>query len=421
MEEQETGVEPAIVELMVMERERRPDLLKRLRALLHEDRLVGVLRPFEAMGEVTCLLVVDDAGRAARATPDGLGPGLALDVVAARVSRALDAAVLIDVQMLTGPRPALPPTAEEHGEIVVDLPGFDPAIAAEARASERPQGRTLALVHLAAEAVLPRLPELAQSASARTVVVPAGDRSIIVFDAPVLPMWWRAALPVVSMIVDPSSVALFVATRSRVLGPDVAWSAGWADGPVVIQPETAHPQVLAAQRALYDDDGPMEIPDAALVAALGWDLATVEALRSIPSSVRADPATIVAAIDGPPVMAVLAHDEDAALQPGATAYVPRGAGATLLDAVALAVGVEPTGDSGWSRWERWWWRRPRLSIVAGVVMLVLAALTLGRMAMTEDAPWWRIALVIALSLNGVGILAKGLLVLRRAATGEQPR
>lgn len=407
MHESDADAPIAAVEVSVLERTPQPHLAERVRSVLLADGLVGLVHPFDSPGEALCSLVVDASGLAARVGPTGLEGALALDTVAARLSRALDAAVLIDVSMLLGPRPALPSIAEETGAIAVDLPGFDAGQAAEERALAAERAfRTISLVRLPADAVRSRLPELALSVGEKTVVVPDGGRSLVVTDGGGLPQWWKAAMPVVSMVVGPSSIALLATTRTRCLGADIPLTAYWGERAVGIQPDGVHPEARRAQAALHDDL-PMPAPDASLVDALGWTQATVDALRALPTGERPDPSMVVAAIGGPPAMVRLAEGGDAALEPGAIAFVPDGTRATLLDAMALA--VEPAGDTAWSRWALWWWRRPALSIGAGIAMLAFTVLVIGRMATTDDAPWWRIALAVGVALNGIGILSTGLL------------
>lgn len=418
---------PAVesVVLDVLEREPRADLLRRALDALRAERLVGVLvrdDEMQALGALTGELAVDGS-TALVAGHDGPEGGLSLEVVAARISRALDAAVVLDPMVLDPtPHPALPDGPGPIAEPVRVVPvGFDPdaALAERMEAASGAATRVVSLLPLAASAVAPRLPELAQAAGGRAVLVPAGERSLVVTESPELPTWWAAAKPVLAVVARDDRTDLLAWTR-KPLEPgagrmqrwagEADWGVGWNDPPLGVQPDGAPTSVLELQQALR------AVADAALPAALaerlGWDeawVAELEALWREPHG-AVPVERIVAAIGGPAAMARLALGGDAALEPGATAYEPRGMRATLADAMILA--SRPKGDSRWSRYERWWWRRPTLSTGVGVALLALAAVIATAATIGDAWSWWRAALCAAVAINGAGLLGSAALARR---------
>jgi len=409
------------VVLDVLEREPRPHLLERALHVLRAERLVGVLVRDDVMqgvGMLTGELAVDRSF-ALVAGPEGPEVGLSLETVAARISRALDAAVVLDPVPSPDVRDDVPALLAEAVHVVPT--GFDPdaAVVARMEAAFGEATRVVSLVPLDAAAVAPRLPELAQAAGGRAVLVPAGERSLVVTESPNLPTWWTAAKPVQAIVARDDRTDLLVWTR-RPFGPGTSrmqrwageadWGIGWNDPPLGIQPDDAPASVLEVQqglRTVADAVLPRELAE-----HLGWEearLAALEALWREPHG-TVPVERIVAVIGGPESMARLARGGDASREPGATAYEPRGMGATLADAMILA--SRPKGDGWWSRYERWWWRRPAFSTAVGVALLVLVAVLATAATIGDSWSWWRAIVCAVGAVNGASLIGSAALARR---------
>lgn len=416
-----------LVELSILEREPRPGLLDRALAALRAERLVGVVVRDDleqGSGGLSAALAVDDRGLLLVATSDGVESGLALETVAARLSRSLDAAVL------------LAPAGEPDGEqgpasepVSVGPPGFDPAAAiAEREAALAAQpSRVVALLAANAEAVAQRLPELSHAAGGRAVLVPVDERCLVAVDAPAFPQWWRAARPVIALVAREDRVDLLVWLREplgrrrrlveRLVGADADWAISWTDRPIGVQQEESSIAALALQESMRGTE-PLEIPDR-LALELGWDAPRRAALAAL----WAEPATrvgvdrIIDAIGGPEVMARLALGDDAELEPGATAYAPTTVRSMAADAMVAA--SRPHGRTAWSRWELWWWNRPALSTIVGIAILAIVGVLAVGATLGEEWTLWRVAVCAVGVLNGGGLLGAAALARRERRQRER--
>lgn len=405
------------VALDLLEREPRPGLLDRALEVLRAERLIGLVGRddlLQAAGALAGELAVERSV-ALVAGADGVEEGLSLEAVAARISRALDAAVLL----AAAEDDAAPGLAAEPVSVVPV--GFDPdaALAERMEAAMEGSARVVSLVPLDAAAVGPRLPELAQGAGGRAVLVPAEGRALVVTESPRFPTWWGAAKPVLAVVAADDRVDLLAWTRRPVAASpgrvqrwagEADWGIGWNDPPLGVQGDGAAPAVLALQDRLRTTELP-ELPGV-LAEQLGWDaerLAAVAALWREPlSAVPVE--RIVEAIGGPEAMARLLRGDDPTLEPGAVAYEPRGMGATLADAMILA--SRPKGDTWWSRYEGWWWRRPRLSTVVGAGILVLIGVLAVVATIGDSWSWWRAIVCAVGAINGIGLLGSAALARR---------
>lgn len=405
------------VSLDLLEREPRPGLLDRALEVLRTERLIGLVGRddlMQAAGALAGELAVERSV-ALVAGADGVEEGLSLEAVAARIARALDAAVLLaPAEDDAAPGLAAAPVSVIPG-------GFDPdaALAERLEAAMAGSARVVSLVPLDAAAVRPRLPELAQGAGGRAVLVPADGRALVVTESPRFPTWWGAAKPVLAVVAADDRIDLLAWTRRPVAASpgrmqrwagEADWGIGWNDPSIGVQGDGAAPAVLALQDRLRTTEL-SELPRV-LAAQLGWDaerLAAVAALWREPlSAVPVE--RIVAAIGAPEAMTRLLHGGDPALEPGAVAYEPRGMGATLADAMILA--SRPKGDTWWSRYEAWWWRRPGLSTVVGAGILVLIGVLAVAATIGDSWSWWRAIVCAVGAMNGIGLLGSAALARR---------
>jgi hypothetical protein len=402
---------------------------------LRAERLIGLVDPSAgdaALGLVSGLVALDHDGLALVATADGPASGLSLDVIAARLSRTLDAAVrFLEV--------------DDDGEWIDELagaapPGLDPQVEIEARAEAlaTPGARSVVLLQQRPAEVRLRLPELAMEAGAAVTLIPADERSVLVIDGPGLPSWPIAWRPAVVLSSWPGELGALVWLRApegrkrsmqeRIHQPVPDWGLTWVAPPVGIvaaaaaqaEAERQAPavqRVLAIQGALVRR-GAMEVPDAVL-KELGLGERHRGALQRLWSEdlPAVDAARVVEALGLPHEVAALASGRrDAATWPGAEMREPAGLGRTI--AAATALGARPTGLSLWARMERWWYDHPRFSIAAGIGMLLFAAAVATAVLLVPEQVgasdsgllhWLTVGLV---GLNGLGTLITGVLGLR---------
>ncbi|WP_306233508.1 hypothetical protein [Agrococcus beijingensis] len=408
------------------------DAHDRLLAALRAERLVGlVLRDAsaESVGILSGAILTDVSGLAMVAGEEGLEAGLALDTIAARLSRVLGAAVQLT---------ALSATGEPMGDVAMSVPlDFDPELAMESRSASLLEAPTLvaSLVPLAADRLAPRLPELALGAGGRTTLVPAAERSIVVTEGASFPQWTKDLRPVVAMIQRDDRLELLAWLRRPVgrrrtlgerLGPMQAdWALAWETRPIGIVPDDARDPAAAAALRAQDRlrvRSPMTVPDE-LLAELGLGDEHRTALEQLWlddfPAVTAD--RLADAVAAPQLLAALASGRLApAAAPAATVREPASIGRTVAASMRLA--ARPTGDGRWARMERWWLDRPRLSIGVGIGMVLLAAAAIvavqlvpEQLGVVERGPWWHYLAMALVAINGVATIVTGVIGLRTAS------
>lgn len=392
--------EPDGVEITVVPRSPTTGLGDRMRAALRAEGLIGVVYPFSDDFALHGWIVVDDRSLALRATGEGVESGLELTTVAARLSRSLDAAVLLDTCTL----PVRPHGTDEDGELRIVPDGidldasWDTREASMSRTSDE-EVRAVAVVPLPASVVATRFPEAALGTRARTVLVPDGDRTIVVTDGLRSISWWRAACPIVRLVEVPDWTDIEVLVHSRWLGADRAWAHGWVDPPVGIQSQE-HAAAVELQLGFMQRVPYLE-PSPELADRLGWGAGTLDVLRSMGNEPRPTLHALAVAIEGSPTLLRIAGGADPEDEPGAVVYPPTTARAILVEAMRTP---EPDPDTAWSRSARWWRGRPGLSIAIGILMLAISAAVAMLATVADGWTWWRVVLCIVVLVNGIGIL-----------------
>lgn len=369
-------------------------------AALRSERLIGVVYPFSDDSTLHGWIFVDDGALALRAAGDDVESGLELATVAARLSRALDAAVLLDTCEL----PVRPHGTDEDGELRIVPDGIDLDAAWDRREASISQTsdqavRAVAVAPLSATVVAARFPQAALGARARTVLVPDGDRTIVVTDSLRSISWWRAACPIVRLAEAPDGTEIEVLVHSRWLGPDRAWGRGWGDPPVGIQSQE-HSAAVDLQLAVTQS-APYIEPSPELAQRLGWNASTLDALRSMADEPRPALHALAVAIEGSPTLLRIAAGADPEREAGAIVYPQTTARAILAEAMRTP---DPDQDSGWSRYARWWRERPGFSIAIGILMLAISAAVAMLATLTSGWTWWRAILCIVVLINGIGVL-----------------
>lgn len=401
------------------------DAFDRVAAALRAERLVGIVHPDELqqrMGVVTGVLALDDAALALVEREGEAVPGLALPTLAARLSRSLDGAVQFALLPELDERLPEPPIA-----VPADL-DVDQALADRELHELRQPVRVASQLRRPADDVTKWLPELALTAQGPAVLLPAGDDAVLVTDGASFPQWQWELRPVVALIQRTSRIEAHVwlrtpigrrrSLRERVGGAGEAdWAVAWESRPQGLASGAAG---AAAEEELLIRPA-LEVP-AEVIGELRLSADQVAAIHALwqedfPSVTVA---RVADAFGAHPTLEVLTDPEfDAAALPGAVVREPASVGTTVLDAIHLA--REPRGEGLWARWQRWWWRRPGLSIGVAVGMLALAA----AMAVAMAGGWavatpWRWVLVPIVVLNATGLLASGLLARRAARAARRP-
>ncbi|MCR8669751.1 hypothetical protein [Agrococcus sp. HG114] len=413
-------------------REPVPDALERALAALRAEELLGIVwhDTTEArLGVLGGAVLTDATGLALRAIDQGFVPGLALGTIAARLSRALDAAVQLVPVSASG---------DALGEPATSVPaGFDPEAAIDERTAVLLQEstRVAALVRRPPDVVRARLPELALGAGGPVALVPAGERSIVVSEGPSFPQWTSDLRPVASLIERDDRVELLAWLKRPIgrrrglaerLGPlEADWALAWGSRPIGIHPDDARepwtPEALRRQEALRVRT-PMAVPGEA-AAELGLSPEACAALERLwhEDFPVVDATRVAEAIGAPPMLAELASGRVAASDlPAALVREPASVARTVAASMRLA--ARPTGAGPFARMERWWFERPRLSIAAGAAMLVIAAAVLvlvqlapGEVGADERGPWLHYLSMALVAVNGVATIATGVLGLRDAS------
>lgn len=404
------------------------DAHERVLAALRAAGLLGIVQRdtgLERLGMVRGAIATDAAGVAMRVGPGGPVPGVTLATVAARLQRALGAAV----QCV-----AADPDGEPIGVDAWSVPrGFDPARSSQerTRARVRQASRVVSLVPCGAELVRQRLPEIAQSADGAVTLVPIGDRSIVVVEGSSLVPWAEELRPVLSLAERDERVELLVWLRRPPAGEPSAgvrwggepsWALTWDAPPTPIAGEHEHPAALAMQDRLRMRQ-PMEVPDQLLdeLELQPRHRTALERLweEDVPGVTAA---RVALALGLPIALGELAADVRAASSwPGAEVREPE----TIERPVAAARRAKPTRTGAWARMERWWSDHPRSSIAAGIGMLAFAAAVCALVVVAPETVgadrgplylWLAMGLV---AVNGVGAIVMGVLGLRDPSAREE--
>lgn len=409
------------VDLEIVECEPSPGLLERAVAALLDDGVIAALADdpaAERLGLLRGVLAVggDGLSLVAGAGDDGLVAGLALETVAARLVRALDAAVVLRRPApagLIGPDAQPAPPIADVGPAGFHAAGLD----ADAVRDERldgalgAAGRLVTLLAQDAGKELPIVPEYANHTRGRAVLVPAGERALLVTGVRGLPQQVPTRRSWIGLLVLPDRTELLVwagraveggrRTLERAAEPGPDWRAVWRSPMRGVHGELAHPAVVALESSLGRTAMP-EVP-AELAEQAGWGEQQLAALASLAGRHGDDAlrTRLVDAIGGPAELALFANGADAERQPGALALAPSDGRTALFDGAALA--AKPVGRGWLARVERWWWDRPALATAWGVTLL-LAAIGLGlATAVLGWSGWWWI-LWVAIGLEGLAML-----------------
>jgi hypothetical protein len=230
------------------------DAGRRVLEALRAERLLGVLAVDDfaaSTGQGFGSLLGAGGGRVLVVRDDGEIVAIDAATVAARLQRRLDASVQLD--------------ADAEAEVVESTPaGFEPwtTIPEREAQAERAAVRWVAVLPEPAEVAARWLTELATLVDGDVVLVPAGDRSLLVCDAWRFAPWPKQLRPLVAVMQSASTVGLYtwlvrrIAVdghgRRRLLpSAEPDWSVVWGSRPIGILPSDGYRGLDAAQATVH--------------------------------------------------------------------------------------------------------------------------------------------------------------------------
>lgn len=407
---------PFAVALRELPEDSRARILEGLRA----ERLLGVLMEDEiadSTGQGFGWLLGDGAGRLQIVRDDGAVVEIDATTAAARLQRRLDASVQLD--------------AGEGAEVIeVIPPGFDPwAVIPEREAvAELTAVRWIAVLPERAEVAARWLTELATMVDGDVVLVPAGDRSLLVCDSLRFATWPRELRPVVAVVQSETTIALHAwltrgigadgRRRRRILpatAPD--WSIVWGARPTEIMPPEGYAGLApdtaavwaAAQRSLIEREE-FDVPP-----AVDQELELGARRGLVAQLLLLDPAElttglIVEALGLPDVVPqIVAGELDAATMPGArtagTQSIARTLAGSMRDELRHA-----DGSTNAIRL----WVGAGLFLVAAMSIAILAGFGVFTREQTVGDPWFFVVLgILAIWCGLVGHVVGSAVARRR--------
>ncbi|MGC5076456.1 hypothetical protein [Agrococcus sp. DT81.2] len=314
---------------------------ERILSGLRAERLLGVVAHDEAaasIGQGFASLLSDAAGRPLVVRDDGIAVGIDPETVAARLHRRLDAAVQLSV--------------DEDALVAESVPqDFAPweVLPAREEAAARRSVRWIAVLPEPADIAVRWLTELATLVAGDVVLVPAGDRSLLVCDAWRFAVWPSELRPLIGIAEVGSEIQLHAwlqrrldaAGRSRrrlMPTPVPDWSMTWAAPPAGVMPPEGYPgmaaDAIAAWRAPQSDL--VERLEPALPQSVASELQLGRRGAALERLLALDPpavttAAIVEALGLPEIVTALVRREvDPASIPGARSASRQSFGRTLL-------------------------------------------------------------------------------------------
>ncbi len=314
---------------------------ERILSGLRAERLLGVVAHDEAaasIGQGFASLLSDAAGRPLVVRDDGIVVGIDPETVAARLHRRLDAAVQLSV--------------DEDALVAESVPqDFAPweVLPAREEAAARRSVRWIAVLPEPADIAVRWLTELATLVAGDVVLVPAGDRSLLVCDAWRFAVWPSELRPLIGIAEVGSEIQLHAwlqrrldaAGRSRrrlMPTPVPDWSMTWAAPPAGLMPPEGYPgmtaDAIAAWRASQSDL--VERLEPALPQSVASELQLGRRGAALERLLALDPpavttAAIVEALGLPEIVTALVRREvEPASIPGARSASRQSFGRTLL-------------------------------------------------------------------------------------------
>lgn len=410
MTERDAATAPPSIAFGIALREEHAASHARILHALRAERLLGVLTVDDAAAATSQgfgMLLADADGHALVVRDDGAVTGLDLQTVAARLQRRLDAAVQL---------------ALDDAEPLESAPsGFEPwtTIPEREEAAARAPIRWVAVLPVPAATAARWLTEMATLVDGDVVLVPAGERSLLVCDAWRFASWPRELRPLVSLAQVGPEIHLHAWLRRRIDAggrarlrvwptPMPDWSVVWSPAPVGTLPEDGYSpmQPAAVERWRRAQEALVERLEVDMPAALDVELRLEGRRAAVEHALSLDPpqltaAEVVAALALPEaVLPLLSAEQHAASLPGARTGRSQSLGRTLLGSMRDEV-RHGSGGGGLAM---------GLSVACflsiGLTIALLAGFGVFTREQTVDNPWFIVVLgVLAVVSVGLGNLA----------------